>query len=160
MGILKHVLISFGRRIHIHILLSWFLNGVPSPNSADWNISLRWHDGRSNTMRRYLPLPERNRVSRGVGRSSVGHHLLWQLRTGHAHCLPVYHPRGLDRYALLGGYSTQPSTCSFCLDWKYLQIHDSQGNTWQFIYFVSMVVLGAFFVMNLILGVLSGWVRA
>merc|ERR1719300_1310004 len=35
-------------------------------------------------------------------------------------------------------------------------IHDSQGSTWQFIYFVSMVVLGAFFVMNLILGVLSG----
>merc|ERR1719461_867888 len=35
-------------------------------------------------------------------------------------------------------------------------IHDSQGCTWQFIYFVSMVVLGAFFVMNLILGVLSG----
>ena len=38
------------------------------------------------------------------------------------------------------------------------QIHDSQGSTWQFMYFVSMVVLGAFFVMNLILGVLSGWV--
>ena len=36
------------------------------------------------------------------------------------------------------------------------QIHDSQGCTWQFMYFVSMVVLGAFFVMNLILGVLSG----
>jgi len=35
-------------------------------------------------------------------------------------------------------------------------IHDSQGSTWQFIYFVTMVVLGAFFVMNLILGVLSG----
>jgi len=35
-------------------------------------------------------------------------------------------------------------------------IHDAQGNTWQFIYFVTMVVLGAFFVMNLILGVLSG----
>ena len=39
------------------------------------------------------------------------------------------------------------------------QIHDSQGCTWQFMYFVSMVVLGAFFVMNLILGVLSGWVK-
>ena len=38
------------------------------------------------------------------------------------------------------------------------QIHDSQGCTWQFMYFVSMVVLGAFFVMNLILGVLSGFV--
>merc|ERR1719471_2858767 len=35
-------------------------------------------------------------------------------------------------------------------------VQDSMGNTWQFIYFVSMVVLGAFFVMNLILGVLSG----
>jgi len=36
-------------------------------------------------------------------------------------------------------------------------IHDSQGATHgQFLYFVSMVVLGAFFVMNLILGVLSG----
>ena len=33
------------------------------------------------------------------------------------------------------------------------------GNSWQFIYFVSMVVLGAFFVMNLILGVLSGYVN-
>ena len=41
----------------------------------------------------------------------------------------------------------------------YFQIHDSQGNTWQFIYFVTMVVLGAFFVMNLILGVLSGQIK-
>jgi voltage-dependent calcium channel L type alpha-1D len=30
------------------------------------------------------------------------------------------------------------------------------GNTWQWLYFISMVILGAFFVMNLILGVLSG----
>lgn len=30
------------------------------------------------------------------------------------------------------------------------------GNSWQWIYFISMVILGAFFVMNLILGVLSG----
>merc|ERR1711970_1044773 len=35
-------------------------------------------------------------------------------------------------------------------------VHDSQGRTWQWFYFVTMVVLGAFFVMNLILGVLSG----
>jgi voltage-dependent calcium channel L type alpha-1D len=35
-------------------------------------------------------------------------------------------------------------------------VHDSQGSSWQFIYFVTMVVLGSFFVMNLILGVLSG----
>ncbi|XP_011880299.1 PREDICTED: voltage-dependent calcium channel type D subunit alpha-1 isoform X2 [Vollenhovia emeryi] len=30
------------------------------------------------------------------------------------------------------------------------------GSSWQWIYFISMVILGAFFVMNLILGVLSG----
>ncbi|XP_049844102.1 muscle calcium channel subunit alpha-1-like isoform X6 [Schistocerca gregaria] len=35
-------------------------------------------------------------------------------------------------------------------------IEDAMGNTWQWIYFISMVILGAFFVMNLILGVLSG----
>lgn len=35
-------------------------------------------------------------------------------------------------------------------------IQDSMGNSWQWLYFVSMVILGAFFVMNLILGVLSG----
>ncbi|KAK6640591.1 Voltage-dependent calcium channel type D subunit alpha-1 [Polyplax serrata] len=35
-------------------------------------------------------------------------------------------------------------------------IQDASGNTWQWIYFVSLVILGAFFVMNLILGVLSG----
>lgn len=30
------------------------------------------------------------------------------------------------------------------------------GSDWQWMYFISMVILGAFFVMNLILGVLSG----
>ena len=105
-------------------------------------------------MRRDLHVPKWNRVSRGMGRTAVGHNLFRQLWTSHAHRLPVYHPRGLDRYALLGG-------CCICqlkifLNSSLLQIHDSQGNTWQFIYFVSMVVLGAFFVMNLILGVLSG----
>nr|CAD7568445.1 unnamed protein product [Timema californicum] len=35
-------------------------------------------------------------------------------------------------------------------------IEDALGNSWQWIYFISMVILGAFFVMNLILGVLSG----
>ncbi|XP_051160359.1 muscle calcium channel subunit alpha-1 isoform X2 [Leptopilina boulardi] len=35
-------------------------------------------------------------------------------------------------------------------------IQDAMGSEWQWIYFISMVILGAFFVMNLILGVLSG----
>ena len=51
-----------------------------------------------------------------------------------------------------------PDHCVIILAMFGLQVQDSMGNTWQFGYFVSMVVLGAFFVMNLILGVLSGWV--
>ncbi|CAL4062820.1 unnamed protein product, partial [Meganyctiphanes norvegica] len=35
-------------------------------------------------------------------------------------------------------------------------IADSMGNSWQWMYFLSMIIIGAFFVMNLILGVLSG----
>ena len=49
-----------------------------------------------------------------------------------------------------------PDHCVIILAMFGLQVQDSMGNTWQFGYFVSMVVLGAFFVMNLILGVLSG----
>ena len=36
------------------------------------------------------------------------------------------------------------------------QLQDAEGHGWQWIFFCSLVVLGAFFVMNLILGVLSG----
>nr|AEJ87267.1 voltage operated calcium channel Cav1A [Dugesia japonica] len=35
-------------------------------------------------------------------------------------------------------------------------INDAQGNKWPWIYFVSLILLGSFFVLNLILGVLSG----
>ncbi|KMQ93677.1 voltage-dependent calcium channel type d subunit alpha-1, partial [Lasius niger] len=38
----------------------------------------------------------------------------------------------------------------------WTDIEDAMGSSWQWIYFISMVILGAFFVMNLILGVLSG----
>ncbi|OUC43122.1 transporter, cation channel family protein [Trichinella nativa] len=35
-------------------------------------------------------------------------------------------------------------------------VNDAVGNEWPWIYFVSLVVLGSFFVLNLVLGVLSG----
>lgn len=35
-------------------------------------------------------------------------------------------------------------------------MNDSVGNSWPWIYFISMIILGSFFVMNLVLGVLSG----
>ena len=36
------------------------------------------------------------------------------------------------------------------------KVQDAMGRSWQPFYFLSLVVLGAFFVVNLILGVLSG----
>ncbi|KAL7669231.1 hypothetical protein ACOME3_009896 [Neoechinorhynchus agilis] len=36
------------------------------------------------------------------------------------------------------------------------KINDSVGNLWPWIYFLSMIIIGSFFIMNLILGVLSG----
>ncbi|XP_054168934.1 muscle calcium channel subunit alpha-1-like [Oppia nitens] len=35
-------------------------------------------------------------------------------------------------------------------------INDSVDNSWPWIYFISLIILGSFFVMNLVLGVLSG----
>jgi len=40
-----------------------------------------------------------------------------------------------------------------------LQINDSLGNAWPWIYFVTLVIIGSFFVLNLVLGVLSGSVH-
>jgi len=37
------------------------------------------------------------------------------------------------------------------------QINDAMGITWPWIYFVSLIIIGSFFVMNLVLGVLSGY---
>ncbi|KAG0417244.1 hypothetical protein HPB47_005745, partial [Ixodes persulcatus] len=35
-------------------------------------------------------------------------------------------------------------------------INDAMGNEWPWIYFISLIILGSFFVLNLVLGVLSG----
>ena len=39
-----------------------------------------------------------------------------------------------------------------CLD----QVNDAIGNEWPWIYFVTLLLLGSFFILNLVLGVLSG----
>ena len=38
------------------------------------------------------------------------------------------------------------------------QINDAVGNSWPWIYFVTLIIWGSFFVLNLVLGVLSGYV--
>jgi hypothetical protein len=35
-------------------------------------------------------------------------------------------------------------------------MNDAIGRDWTWIYFVSLIIIGSFFVMNLVLGVLSG----
>jgi len=40
------------------------------------------------------------------------------------------------------------------------QINDAMGIAWPWIYFVSLIIIGSFFVMNLVLGVLSGYVES
>ena len=39
-----------------------------------------------------------------------------------------------------------------------LQTNDAIGSTYNWIYFIPLIVLGSFFMLNLVLGVLSGWV--
>ena len=47
------------------------------------------------------------------------------------------------------------STCEF---WCSFQINDAVGNSWPWLYFVTLIIWGSFFVLNLVLGVLSGYV--
>ena len=37
-----------------------------------------------------------------------------------------------------------------------IKIDDAEGSSWPYFYFISLIVIGSFFVMNLVLGVLSG----
>ena len=60
----------------------------------------------------------------------------------------------ISPYSLLSFY---PFFYFSLLPWECMQVLDAMGNAYVAVtFFVSMVVLGAFFVMNLILGVLSG----
>lgn len=44
--------------------------------------------------------------------------------------------------------------------WSNLQTNDALGSTYNWIYFIPLIVLGSFFMLNLVLGVLSGWVSS
>lgn len=51
----------------------------------------------------------------------------------------------------------QQTACSRCfICFPPCQVNDAIGNEWPWIYFVSLILLGSFFVLNLVLGVLSG----
>ena len=40
-----------------------------------------------------------------------------------------------------------------------LQTNDALGSTWNWLYFIPLIIIGSFFVLNLVLGVLSGYVH-
>ena len=42
-----------------------------------------------------------------------------------------------------------------CID-VFKQTNDALGSTYNWIYFVPLIILGSFFMLNLVLGVLSG----
>ncbi|XP_022247944.1 muscle calcium channel subunit alpha-1-like isoform X2 [Limulus polyphemus] len=48
--------------------------------------------------------------------------------------------------------------CVTCEGWTDVlyDINDAVGNEWPWIYFLSLIIIGSFFVLNLVLGVLSG----
>lgn len=37
------------------------------------------------------------------------------------------------------------------------QTDDALGPLWNWLYFIPLIIIGSFFVLNLVLGVLSGW---
>lgn len=103
-----------------------------------------------------------------LGGAELGYHEFRQLWLGNVDRLPMRHPRGLDRGALQREWPIMDRSIDRSINDKLCcklshhrpppspQIEDAMGSSWQWIYFISMVILGAFFVMNLILGVLSG----
>ncbi|KAA0719893.1 Voltage-dependent N-type calcium channel subunit alpha-1B [Triplophysa tibetana] len=45
---------------------------------------------------------------------------------------------------------------SCCLSERYTSTNDASGNTWNWLYFIPLIIIGSFFMLNLVLGVLSG----
>jgi hypothetical protein len=64
----------------------------------------------------------------------------------------VHHHGRLDVDTLLGKYQLpSPKIFNFLF-----QMNDAVGSTFNWMYFVPLIVLGSFFMLNLVLGVLSG----
>ena len=69
----------------------------------------------------------------------------------------IRYDKSLILFPSLPSFLSVLSSQLFSLCWDCMQVLDAMGNAYVAVtFFVSMVVLGAFFVMNLILGVLSG----
>lgn len=58
-------------------------------------------------------------------------------------------------YPHLSG-QTEAHSVFTCLPSSLPQSNDASGNTWNWLYFIPLIIIGSFFMLNLVLGVLSG----
>lgn len=68
-------------------------------------------------------------------------------------CISVFHPNGSMSLH-------QPDLILLNLEFVLMfQTDDALGPNWNWLYFIPLIIIGSFFVLNLVLGVLSGWVH-
>lgn len=94
-----------------------------------------------------------------LGRTQLRYHKLWQHRLRDANGVPVHHTRRLDWCDVLC-VSRQAFMHFHVLNevifFIPFQADSVYGNSFNWLYFVPLIVLGSFFMLNLVLGVLSG----
>ena len=78
---------------------------------------------------------------------------------------PTWHTAWINQCGIEVELTSVPSeqclindALSLFLSLSFLQMNDAIGFEMPWVYFVSLVIFGSFFVLNLVLGVLSGWV--
>lgn len=54
------------------------------------------------------------------------------------------------------GLAGLPAPVPHLLPTLHPQSNDASGNTWNWLYFIPLIIIGSFFMLNLVLGVLSG----
>ena len=79
----------------------------PDMKCDDVVMLFRWYDGGPQSLWWDIHVSEWYGVPGVLGGTTVGDHLLRQLRPGHADRLPVHHAGGLDWHALLGESQSQ-----------------------------------------------------
>lgn len=56
----------------------------------------------------------------------------------------------------MGSGPCSAAVCASLTIIPFFQVNDAVGRDWPWIYFVTLIIIGSFFVLNLVLGVLSG----
>lgn len=56
----------------------------------------------------------------------------------------------------MGTWPCSAAECASLTIIPFFQVNDAVGRDWPWIYFVTLIIIGSFFVLNLVLGVLSG----